>query len=176
LCYNQLRAGCKLVVYFFLFLSLLQLRVWIFASCESHKLQHHFTTLSTRRSRVLASHWVLVQYGLDQHHIEFWSKMVRTRYDEARKHKLILHAKRRRKIVWNSKHRSKSSVCSWREKSLHWVGWLMASHHSVTTQHRTPVGPCLLFYTIFLLFVWSMNLCFFASSYLVRTILDQNSM
>jgi hypothetical protein len=126
LCYNQLRAGCKLIVYFFLFLSLLPLRVWIFASCESHKLQHHFTTLSTRRSRVLASHWVLVQYGLDQHHIEFWSKMVRTRYDEARKHKFILHAKRRRKIVWNSKHGSKSSVCSWREKSSHWSGdwWL----------------------------------------------------
>jgi hypothetical protein len=30
--------------------------------------------------------------------------MVWTRYDEAKKYKLIFHAKRRRKIVWNSKH------------------------------------------------------------------------
>jgi hypothetical protein len=45
----------------------------------------------------------LVDQGF-QHHIEFWSRMVWTRYDEAKKHKFILHAKRRRKIVWNSKH------------------------------------------------------------------------
>jgi hypothetical protein len=30
--------------------------------------------------------------------------MVQTRYDVAKKHKLILHAKRRRKIVWDNKH------------------------------------------------------------------------
>jgi hypothetical protein len=30
--------------------------------------------------------------------------MVWARYDEAKKHKLILHANRRRKIVWNNKH------------------------------------------------------------------------
>jgi hypothetical protein len=30
--------------------------------------------------------------------------MVWTRYDEAKKHKFILHAKRMRKIVWNNKH------------------------------------------------------------------------
>jgi hypothetical protein len=45
----------------------------------------------------------LIDQG-SQHHIEFWSRMVRTRYDEAKKYKFILHAKRRRKIVWNSKH------------------------------------------------------------------------
>jgi hypothetical protein len=39
-----------------------------------------------------------------QHHIEFWSRMVQTRYDETKKHKFILHAKKRRKIIWNSKH------------------------------------------------------------------------
>jgi hypothetical protein len=45
----------------------------------------------------------LIDQGL-QHHIEFWSRMVRTRYDEAKIHKFILHAKRWRKIAWNSKH------------------------------------------------------------------------
>jgi hypothetical protein len=45
----------------------------------------------------------LINQGF-QHHIDFWSKMVWTRYDEAKKHKFILHAKRRRKIVWNNKH------------------------------------------------------------------------
>jgi hypothetical protein len=45
----------------------------------------------------------LIDQGF-QHHIEFWSRMVRTMYDEAKKHKFILHAKKRRKIVWNSKH------------------------------------------------------------------------
>jgi hypothetical protein len=44
----------------------------------------------------------LIDQGF-QHQIEFWSRMVQTRYDEAKKHKFILHAKRR-KIVWNSKH------------------------------------------------------------------------
>jgi hypothetical protein len=52
----------------------------------------------------------LVNQGY-QHHIEFWSRMVRTRYDEAKKHKLILHAKRRRKIIWNSKHMPTSVRC-----------------------------------------------------------------
>jgi hypothetical protein len=40
-----------------------------------------------------------------QHHIEFWSRMVWTSFDESKKHKFILHANRSRKIVWNSKHR-----------------------------------------------------------------------
>jgi hypothetical protein len=31
--------------------------------------------------------------------------MHKTMYDEAKKHKFILYAKRRRKIVWNNKHR-----------------------------------------------------------------------
>jgi hypothetical protein len=44
----------------------------------------------------------LVDQGF-QHHIEFWSRMVRTRNNEAKKYKFILHAKRR-KIVWNNKH------------------------------------------------------------------------
>jgi hypothetical protein len=44
----------------------------------------------------------LIDQGF-QHHIEFWSRMVRTRYDEAKKHKFILHAKRRSKIVRNNK-------------------------------------------------------------------------
>jgi hypothetical protein len=53
----------------------------------------------------------------------------------------------------------------------------MVSHLSMTTQHRTRAGLCFLFHIIFLLlFAWSMNLYFFASSYLVRTILDQISM
>jgi hypothetical protein len=42
----------------------------------------------------------LIDQG-SQYHIEFWSRMVRTWYVEAKKHKFILHAKRRRKIVWN---------------------------------------------------------------------------
>jgi hypothetical protein len=46
-----------------------------------------------------------------QHHIEFWSRMVWTRYDKAKKHTFILHAKRRRKIVWNSKHESVGVGC-----------------------------------------------------------------
>jgi hypothetical protein len=33
-----------------------------------------------------------------QHHIDFWSKMVWTRYDEAKKHKFMLYAKGRRKL------------------------------------------------------------------------------
>jgi hypothetical protein len=52
----------------------------------------------------------LVDQGF-QHHIEFWFRMVRTRYDETKKHKFILHAKRRRKIVWNSKHRPVGVGC-----------------------------------------------------------------
>jgi hypothetical protein len=38
------------------------------------------------------------------YHIEFWSRMVQTRYDEAKKHKFRFCAKRRRKIVWNNKY------------------------------------------------------------------------
>jgi hypothetical protein len=45
----------------------------------------------------------LIDQG-SQHHIEFWSRIVRTRYDEAKKHKFILHVKTKRKIIWNSKH------------------------------------------------------------------------
>jgi hypothetical protein len=45
----------------------------------------------------------LIDLG-SQHHIEFWSRMFQTRYDEAKKHKFILYAKRRSKVVWNSKH------------------------------------------------------------------------
>jgi hypothetical protein len=45
----------------------------------------------------------LIDQGF-QHYIEFWFRMVQTSYDEVRKHKFILHAKRRRKIVWNNKH------------------------------------------------------------------------
>jgi hypothetical protein len=45
----------------------------------------------------------LIDQG-SQHHIEFWSRMVRTRHVEAKKHKFILRAKRRRKILWNIKH------------------------------------------------------------------------
>jgi hypothetical protein len=39
-----------------------------------------------------------------KHHIEFWSRMVSTRYDEAKKHKFILHAKIRRSVARNNKH------------------------------------------------------------------------
>jgi hypothetical protein len=62
-------------------------------------------------------------------------------------------------------------------RNIRIVWRLMASHLSVTMQHHTLPGPCLLFHTIFLLFfAQSMNLGFFALPYLVRTILDQNSM
>jgi hypothetical protein len=46
-----------------------------------------------------------------QHHIEFWSRLVRTRYEETRKHKFILHVKRRRKIIWKSKREPLSVGC-----------------------------------------------------------------
>jgi hypothetical protein len=52
----------------------------------------------------------LIDQGF-QHHIDFWSRMVQTRYDKAKKHKFILHAKRRRKIIWNSKHRPAGVRC-----------------------------------------------------------------
>jgi hypothetical protein len=52
----------------------------------------------------------LVDEGF-QHLIEFWSRIVRTRYHEAKKHKSILHAKRRRKIIWNSKHEPAGIGC-----------------------------------------------------------------
>jgi hypothetical protein len=52
----------------------------------------------------------LVDQG-SQHHIEFWSRIVRTRYDETKKHKFILHAKRRMKIVWNIKHGPTGVLC-----------------------------------------------------------------
>jgi hypothetical protein len=45
----------------------------------------------------------LIDQG-SEHHIKFWSRMVWTMYDEAKKYKFILHAKRRRKIVWNNKY------------------------------------------------------------------------
>jgi hypothetical protein len=48
---------------------------------------------------------------VSQHHIKFWSRMVWIRYIEAKKHKSILHVKRRRKIVWNSKHGSARVRC-----------------------------------------------------------------
>jgi hypothetical protein len=51
----------------------------------------------------------------------------------------------------------------------------MVSHLSVRTQHPAHVGWCFLFHIIFLHFAWSVNLWFFATSYLVRTIMDQNS-
>jgi hypothetical protein len=47
----------------------------------------------------------LINWGF-QHHIEFWSRTVWARYDETKKHKFILYAKKRRKIVWNIKHGS----------------------------------------------------------------------
>jgi hypothetical protein len=54
---------------------------------------------------------------------------------------------------------------------------LMASHLLVKWHHHIHVGLSLLFHTTFhLLFVWSMNLYFFAWSYLTWTILERNSM
>src|SRR6266511_3231446 len=38
-----------------------------------------------------------------QHHVETLSRMLWARYDEAQEYKLIFHAKRRWKVVWNSK-------------------------------------------------------------------------
>jgi hypothetical protein len=46
-----------------------------------------------------------------QHHIEFWFRMFWSKYDKAKKHKFILHANKRRKIVWNSKHGSTRVGC-----------------------------------------------------------------
>jgi hypothetical protein len=58
--------------------------------------------------RVISFHSIpqifkLIDQGF-QHHVESQSMMVRTRYDEAKKHKFKFHVKRGRKIVWNRKH------------------------------------------------------------------------